>query len=129
MSWGECCGCTMAFCAACQRHVMVQYYCGIGSTNKLYRWQLGPNMWSSPTTKSFDPIVVTALRVGFPGEIHGPATCGPSCNCPKPEAWTMEASGSGGYKTNRMTESHMNAIIEHFTLISLYSQVYSQVMY
>ena len=28
----------------------------------LYRWQLGPNMWSSPSTKSLDPIVVTALR-------------------------------------------------------------------
>ena len=27
-----------------------------------YRWQLGPNMWSSPTTKSLDPIVVTTLR-------------------------------------------------------------------
>ena len=60
---------------------------------QLYRWQLGPNMWSSPTTKSLDPIVVTALRVGFPGESHGPATCGFACNCPKPEAWTTEASG------------------------------------
>ena len=39
---------------------------------QLYRWQLGPNMWSSPTTKSLDPIVFTALRVGFPGESHGP---------------------------------------------------------
>ena len=50
-------------------------------------------MWSSPTTKSLDPIVVTALRVGFPGESHGPATCGFACNCPEPEAWTTEASG------------------------------------
>ena len=32
---------------------------------QLYRWQLGPNMRSSPTTKSLDPIVVTALWVGF----------------------------------------------------------------
>ena len=39
---------------------------------QLYRWQLGPNMWSSPTTKSLDPIVVTALRVGFPGEATDP---------------------------------------------------------
>ena len=46
---------------------------------QLYRWQLGPNMWSSITTMSFDPIVVTALRVGFPGESHGPATCGFPC--------------------------------------------------
>ena len=38
---------------------------------QLYRWQLGPNMWSSPSTKSLDPIVVTALRVGFPGESDG----------------------------------------------------------
>ena len=60
---------------------------------QLCRWQLGPNMWSSPTTKSLDPIVVTALRVGFPGQSHGPATCGFACNCPEPEAWIKEASG------------------------------------
>ena len=41
---------------------------------QLCRWQLGPNMWSSPTTKSLDPIVVTTLRVGFPGESHGSTT-------------------------------------------------------
>ena len=58
---------------------------------QLYRWQLGLSMWTSPTTKSLDPIVVTALRVGFPGESHGPATCGFACNCPEPEAWTTEA--------------------------------------
>ena len=58
---------------------------------QLYRWQLGPNMWFSPTTKSLDPIVVTAFRVDFPGESHGPATGGFACNCP--EAWTTEASG------------------------------------
>ena len=51
---------------------------------QLYRWQLGPDMWSSPTTKSLDPIVITALRVGFPGESHGPTTCGFACNCPEP---------------------------------------------
>ena len=50
-------------------------------------------MWTSPTTKSLNPIVVTALRVGFPGESHGPATCGFACNCPELEAWTLEASG------------------------------------
>ena len=61
--------------------------------SQLYRWQLGPNMWSSPTTKSLDPIVVTSLRVGFPGESHGPSTCGFACNSPEPEAWTTEASG------------------------------------
>ena len=60
---------------------------------QLYRWQLGPNMWSSPTTKSLDPIVVTALWEGFPWESHGPATCGFACNCPEPVAWTTEASG------------------------------------
>ena len=59
--------------------------------SQLYRWQLGPSMWTSPTTKSLDPIVVNALRVGFPGESHGPATCGFACNCPEPEAWTTEA--------------------------------------
>ena len=49
---------------------------------QLYHRQLGPNMWSSPTTKLLDPTVVTALRGGFPGESHGPATCGFVCNCP-----------------------------------------------
>ena len=33
MSWSEC---VMAFSAACQRHMMVQYCCGSGSTNKLF---------------------------------------------------------------------------------------------
>ena len=36
MSWSECCGCAMAFYAACQLHMMVQYCCGSGSTNKLF---------------------------------------------------------------------------------------------
>ena len=68
---------------------------------QLYRWQLGPNMWCSSTTKSLDPIVVTALRVGFKGESHGPATCGIACNCPEPEAWTTEASGQITITTTR----------------------------
>ena len=33
---------------------------------QLYRWQLDLNKWFSPTTKLFDPIVETTLRVGFP---------------------------------------------------------------
>ena len=37
MSWSECCGCAMAINAACQRHIMVQYCCGSGNTNKLFR--------------------------------------------------------------------------------------------
>ena len=65
---------------------------------QLHRWQLGPNMWSSPTTKSLDPIVVTALRVGFPGENDEPATYGFACNCPEPETWTTEASGLVVYR-------------------------------
>ena len=36
MSWRECCRCVMAFSAACQRHMMVQYCCDSGSTNKLF---------------------------------------------------------------------------------------------
>ena len=28
-----------------------------------YHWQFGPTMWSSPTTKSLDPIIVTTLWV------------------------------------------------------------------
>ena len=35
MSWSECCGCAMAFYAACQGHMMVQYCCDSGSSNKL----------------------------------------------------------------------------------------------
>ena len=69
-----------------------------------YRWQLGPNMRSSPTNKSLDPIVVTALRVGFPWESHGPATCGFACNFPEPEAWTAEASGQLLHTTQNTTE-------------------------
>ena len=46
------------------------------SIYQLYRWQLGPSMWSSPTTKLLDPIVVTALQVGFPGGGLVPATGG-----------------------------------------------------
>ena len=68
---------------------------------QLYRWQLGPNMWSSPTTKSLDPIVATTLRVGFPWESHGPATCGFACNCPEPEKWTTEASGRLRHRTHQ----------------------------
>ena len=49
-------------------------------------------MWSSPTTKSLDPIVHIAQRMGFPGESHGPTTCGFANKCPKPEALTTEAS-------------------------------------
>ena len=64
---------------------------------QIYRRQLGPNIWSSPTTKSLDPIVFTALRVGFPGESHVRATCGFACNCPVPEAWTTEAAGQCAY--------------------------------
>ena len=45
----------------------------------LYRWQCGPSKWS--TTKSFSPIVLTALWVGFPAEILLPATGGFAYNC------------------------------------------------
>ena len=73
--------------------------------SQLYRWQLGPNMWSSPTTKLLDPIVVNALRVGFPGESHGPATCGFACNCLEPETWTTEASGQCNNNINSIYEA------------------------
>ena len=36
---------------------------------QLYHQQLSPTKWSSPTTKSLDPIIVTTLRVDFPGEV------------------------------------------------------------
>ena len=36
MGLSECCLCATAFYAACQRHMMVQYCCGSGSTNMLF---------------------------------------------------------------------------------------------
>ena len=36
MSWSECFGCVMAFSEAYQRHMIVQYCCDSGSTNKLF---------------------------------------------------------------------------------------------
>ena len=36
MSWSESCGCVIASLAACQRHMMVQYCCGSGSTSRLF---------------------------------------------------------------------------------------------
>ena len=32
----------------------------------LYRMQIVPIKWSSPTSKSLNPIIVITLRVGFP---------------------------------------------------------------
>ena len=88
--------------SARQRGVEIRVFALLGELPKaiephlpvcqLYRWQLSPNMWSSPTTKSLDPIIVAALRVSFPGEIHGPTTCGFACKCPVSEVWTTEAS-------------------------------------
>ena len=77
---------------------------------QLYCWQISPNMWSSPTTKSLDPIVVTALRVGFPGESHGPATCAFACNCPVPEAWTTEASGQSAAHNSQKDQPISNTL-------------------
>ena len=36
MSWSECCGCVMTLYVACQQHMMVQYCCGSGSTDKIF---------------------------------------------------------------------------------------------
>ena len=36
MNWSECCGCAMDFSAACQQHMMVQFCCGSGGSNKLF---------------------------------------------------------------------------------------------
>ena len=77
----------------------------------LYRWQLGPNMWSSPTTESFDPFVVTSHRVGFPEESHRPATCGFACNCPESKAWATEASGRMHTYTYTSTQRYMHIYI------------------
>ena len=42
MSWRACCGCVIAFSAAYQRHIMVQYNYGSGSTNMVFcMWQNG----------------------------------------------------------------------------------------
>ena len=45
---------------------------------QLYRWQLGPNMWSSPITKSLDPIVVATLGLAS----HGKSTIQLHANLP-----------------------------------------------
>ena len=58
-----------------------------------YRWQLASNTWSSPTTKSLDPIIDTALRVDLQGESLGPATVGFACNFLVPEVRKSEAAG------------------------------------
>ena len=52
---------------------------------QLYCWQLCPYKQSWPTTKSLDPILVTILRVGFPGESFRPATSGFANNDPVPD--------------------------------------------
>ena len=53
MSWSEC---AMAFYAACQRHMMVQYWCGSGSTNKLLeKHQI--SLWISGCTNSVPPMI------------------------------------------------------------------------
>ena len=39
---------------------------------QLYRWQLGPIKWSSPTIISLDPIVVTALGWSYEGKASDP---------------------------------------------------------
>ena len=39
---------------------------------QLYRWQLGPSMWTSPTTKSLDPIVVTTFGWASQGKATDP---------------------------------------------------------
>ena len=59
---------------------------------QLCHWKLGPTKWSSPTTKSLDPIVVTVLRVVFPGCCLEPATDKFVCNCPVPEAICIYSS-------------------------------------
>ena len=61
--------------------------------SRSYRWQPSHNKWSSPTTKSLDFIVVTALQLGLPGGSLGPASSELAFSCPMPEELTTEASG------------------------------------
>ena len=39
---------------------------------QLYRLKLRPKRWSLSSTKSLDPVVVTAFKVGFPWEASDP---------------------------------------------------------
>ena len=76
LSWCECCGCAMAFSAACQRHTMVQYCSGSGCTNKLYcrcflHWQeanevilCGYTRWHWKAYYCSSCIVLFPLQVG-----------------------------------------------------------------
>ena len=71
--------------------------------SQLYRWQLCPTMWSSRSTKSFNPIIVTAIGMDFQGESFGPTTGGFACNCPVPEAWITEAWQIHTYSTSALS--------------------------
>ena len=71
--------------SARQREFEIRAYPLIGELPKveprqsicqLLRWKLGPTMWSSPTTKSLDPVVATALLVDLPGRSLVPTTGG-----------------------------------------------------
>ena len=73
-------------------------------------------MWSSPTTKSLDPIIVTALWVCFPRESHGLATCGFACNCPEPEAWTTEASEQSKVNTDFFVKQNVIYLVVLFVI-------------
>ena len=50
-----------------------------------YHWRIDSNMWSSSTTRSLDPIVVTTRRVNILGECLGTAACAIASNCQMPE--------------------------------------------
>ena len=77
MSWSECCGCAMAFSAACQWHMMVQYCCDSDSINKLFLyasyfdrnpmkwfWMCGYITWLWKAQKYSSCIVLYPLQVG-----------------------------------------------------------------
>ena len=81
---------------------------------QLYRWQVGPNMWSSTTIKSLDPVVVTALGVGCPGENYGPSTGGLSCNCRMPGVKNGDVKAKNVSKTRRLT-MHILSLLTNFT--------------
>ena len=84
---------------------------------QLYRWQLGSNKRSLPTTKSSRTIVVTALLVDFSEESIRLTTVRFACNCPVPEEWTTEASSLGrSRRLINIQHTLKNAILESITM-------------
>ena len=66
-------------------------------------------VWSSPTTKSLDPIVLTPIEWTSKKRSLPQVTCGFSSNCPVPEDWSSEASRNLPFRKGRQTITDKNS--------------------